>query len=138
MHSLKEVLNSCSFYVNYSPLPDEVTPPSLPNSYIIPPRASLDPYEEAKKAVEAAAGKSVCVLVPGTQFDASGTRHGRGGGWYDRFLATVPKAWVRVGLCYEHQFSESPLVRNEWDEPVDFVYVAKGDPALIKTDARAT
>ena len=65
----------------------------------------------------------VCVFVPGTRFDASGTRIGRGGGWYDRFLASVPKGWTRVGITDAERFSETPLPRAPHDEPVDFMFI---------------
>lgn len=61
--------------------------------------------------------------MPGRAFDASGTRHGQGGGWYDRFLAEVPKEWLRIGFCYERQFSEEPLKREAWDQAMDAVVV---------------
>ncbi len=43
------------------------------------------------------------VLVPGLGFDRAGSRLGRGGGFYDRFLATLPGRTVTVGVAYEAQ-----------------------------------
>ncbi len=42
-------------------------------------------------------------LVPGLGFDRAGGRLGRGGGFYDRFLATLPGRTVTVGVVYEAQ-----------------------------------
>jgi 5-formyltetrahydrofolate cyclo-ligase len=43
------------------------------------------------------------VLVPGVAFDAAGNRLGRGAGFYDRFLATLPQSAHIVGVCFENQ-----------------------------------
>lgn len=45
------------------------------------------------------------ILVPGLAFDASGHRLGRGGGFYDRFLAQpgFPPRMTRCGICYDSQ-----------------------------------
>ena len=72
-------------------------------------------------------GVNICLYVPGTAFDKHGTRRGRGSGWYDRFLASVPFHWMRVGLCFENNFSHNPLKRETWDQPVDWVCVQKAD-----------
>ena len=89
----------------------------------IPPRASEDPLAEAAKAVVFAGDARTVMLIPGRSFDTLGTRHGQGGGWYDRFLAHVPREWLRIGFCYEEQFSHSPLRRETWDQSMDIVVV---------------
>jgi 5-formyltetrahydrofolate cyclo-ligase len=98
----------------------------VPVVYGIAPDARLDPAQEATIACERVGTLRTAVLLPGTQFDASGTRHGRGGGWYDRFLAQVPEEWIRIGVALPEQFSQTALTRQSWDQPVDYVCVIAG------------
>ena len=107
--------------------------------YEIQPRASLDPTKEVARATEIAQKRMVAILVPGRRFDTTGTRHGKGAGWYDRFLEQVPPSWTRIGFCFDDQFSKEPLARQPWDEPMDYVVVvprSDGAPVLHETEAR--
>ena len=64
------------------------------------------------------------VLTPLVAFDATGTRLGMGGGFYDRsfaFLRDPPRPEHRprlIGLAYEFQRVDA-LVRQAWDVPLD-------------------
>jgi 5-formyltetrahydrofolate cyclo-ligase len=59
------------------------------------------------------AGDAVLFLIPALAFDEGGVRLGRGGGWYDRALASHPRAF-RVGLA--HDFQVVPfLPEAAWD-----------------------
>jgi 5-formyltetrahydrofolate cyclo-ligase len=53
-------------------------------------------------------------LCPGLAFDASGTRLGRGGGFYDRALASARPEAGRVGVCFSIQMAEA-LPRESHD-----------------------
>lgn len=126
---LSTLLSSYQVFITYVPLRGEVdfsTPVPLPKgtvAYTIPPRASLNPVEEATRITSMIGITSTAILIPGRRFDASGTRHGQGGGWYDRFLAQVPRDWLRIGFCFEDQVSPTPLKRESWDQAMDYVVV---------------
>jgi 5-formyltetrahydrofolate cyclo-ligase len=57
------------------------------------------------------------VIVPGIAFDLQGNRVGYGGGYYDRFLSQVAKAW-KIGVCYDLQLL-CRVPREEHDVSVD-------------------
>ena len=138
---IETILAPYGAFITYVPLRTEVpfldylSLPSHAVTYEIAPRAALDPLEEARNALTGVKDAKTAILIPGRRFDASGTRHGQGGGWYDRFLAEVPREWLRVGFCYEHQFSTTPLTRESWDQAMDVMCVV-GKDGLAVYDAR--
>ena len=73
--------------------------------------------------VEAAAD---LVLVPGVLFDRRGFRIGRGGGFYDRFLAALAGG-VTIGLIYD-EFLVDRVPTEDHDVPVDAVATPSGLP----------
>ena len=78
-----------------------------------------EPKEELCKIREIVPEKIETILLPGSVFDERGGRFGYGGGYYDRFLANVPKA-ARIGLAFELQIIEkAPLQKH--DEILDMV-----------------
>lgn len=59
------------------------------------------------------------VLLPGSVFDERCGRFGYGGGFYDRFVSAIPKAW-RVALSFDLQIvPRAPLAQH--DELLDMV-----------------
>jgi len=60
------------------------------------------------------------VIVPGLAFDVHGHRLGRGGGFYDRFLARLGRRTTLIGICCDQQIVDQvPL--DDHDVPMDYV-----------------
>lgn len=68
------------------------------------------------------------VLVPGLAFSPQGARLGRGGGYYDRFLASCPPGVHTWGLAFACQILES-LPQEPHDQRVHRVAVADDNAA---------
>ena len=92
-----------------------------------------EPPPGAPPWVFEASPEPILVIVPGLAFDEEGRRLGRGGGYYDRFIASVRRhsaasrrdAPLFAGLAFEHQVVKT-IPAEAHDAPLD---------ALI-TDAR--
>lgn len=74
-----------------------------------PPNELLDLVEPPSNGV---------VLVPGLAFTPAGARLGRGGGHFDRFLASFPG--VAIGLAYDFQIFEI-IPQEKHDVPVQHI-----------------
>jgi len=68
---------------------------------------------------EAYHGKVDLVVVPGVGFDYQLHRLGRGGGYYDRFLANSPRA-LRVAVAYEFQVKPQ-IPADRHDKKMDII-----------------
>ena len=60
------------------------------------------------------------ILVPGLAFTADGLRLGRGGGYYDRLLASLPSRTRAIGVCFATQLVAT-LPVEEHDRQVQCV-----------------
>ena len=65
------------------------------------------------------------VVVPGLGFTPMGARLGRGGGWYDRFLARRSARCVAIGVCFAEQIVDDLPVEDH-DMTVDIVVTDEG------------
>ncbi len=66
-----------------------------------------------------------CVFVPGLAFDHEGYRLGRGGGFYDSFLALAPAKLPSIGLFFSTQ-KVALVPREPHDQPLRSVITEDG------------
>lgn len=60
------------------------------------------------------------IIVPGVGFDKQGNRLGRGGGYYDKFIARISRKTQLVGVGYDFQLAES-IPASRRDKKMNFV-----------------
>lgn len=125
-----KIINHCNNSIIYSPLSCEIDCTTIPfkrdgvqKTITLSKDKNSDPYICATECIKQCQEGMTYILIPGKKFDIYGTRHGHGGGWYDRFLAKVPSDWVRIGVIDNTKFSLSKLKKEVWDEPVDWIIV---------------
>ena len=141
---LQDTVSRREAAIVYDPRDDEIdlADPSFPlrlplNRIILPFDKNSDPFAWSLKCAVEFAGLDACLFIPGKRFDLAGTRHGRGGGWYDRFLSKIPSSWLRIGVAPMFDISPTPLKREAWDEPVDWVLAVDGHNwTVFETKAR--
>ncbi|MGL6227008.1 MAG: 5-formyltetrahydrofolate cyclo-ligase [Thermoguttaceae bacterium] len=87
----------------------------------------LEPKPEYRHVLERRIdpGELGFIIIPGLAFDRKGNRLGRGKGFYDRFLFSVPRTIKRVALAFDVQVIEEVPTSSE-DEPVDWIITESG------------
>lgn len=133
MEELEKLVSKCEASILYKPQKNEIDvhDNSFPlkmraNNLVLPNAKNSDPLMWADKCTDEFKNLNAYILIPGKQFDVRGTRHGKGGGWYDRFLSRIPPVWLRIGIADKSQVSMAELLKQEWDEPVDWLIVRDG------------
>jgi 5-formyltetrahydrofolate cyclo-ligase len=61
------------------------------------------------------------VIVPGLAFSKNKDRLGRGAGFYDRFISTIPPSAKTVGLAFDFQIFDGLPVDPAYDRKVNIV-----------------
>jgi 5-formyltetrahydrofolate cyclo-ligase len=64
------------------------------------------------------------IIIPGTVFDISGNRIGRGGGYYDKFLNSLSKSPIKIGLAHDFQIQPTIPIQSS-DVKMDFIITEK-------------
>ena len=129
---MKDLLLSCKYGVWFQPLIDEADPTSFFEQHGIPINKTLtvssdrntSPFDEADRINHICGLIPTFILIPGQRFDMHGTRHGRGGGWYDRFLSRLQRTYHRIGVGQSTHLSSGDLLRQPWDEPMDWLLIS--------------
>lgn len=88
---------------------------------------------EPVEGPEIAPGDLDLVLMPGIAFDRSGGRLGRGGGFYDRFLARLSPTTTTIGICFGCQVVDR-IPREDHDAGVDMLVTERGVEACRDPD----
>jgi len=87
-------------------------------------RGAFGVWEPAPTALRPVSARTLdLVLVPGIAFDRRGHRLGHGRGYFDRFLARLPKTTPTVGLAFRFQLLDRLPVASH-DHAVQTVLTA--------------
>ncbi len=98
---------------------DELLPCELGEELTSGPFSVLQPVEKKEVAPQ----DLDLIIVPGRAFDLSGRRLGRGRGFYDRFLSSLPEGVPVIGICYSCQVFDS-IPTGPYDKKVHHVVSA--------------
>jgi 5-formyltetrahydrofolate cyclo-ligase len=131
----------------YHPLKDEISPYPILEAFGPPQRACLPwfldrdsrmiwreapavepgPWGVLQPGPDSEALAPDVVLVPLVAADRQGGRIGHGKGHYDRALSHLRQGGsvYTIGLAWEEQISDEPLVPDPWDVPLDAIATPK-------------
>lgn len=91
----------------------------LDNDFIPGPLGVRQPDPEKAAAIDPR--DLDLVVVPGIGFDRQHNRLGRGAGFYDRFLKTLDKKTVTLGVSFDFQVLDDLPHLSSHDQKVDFL-----------------
>ena len=90
-----------------------------------------EPEPEKSEALNLAQPFLIC--CPAVALDWQGRRLGMGGGYYDRFFASHPRA-LRVGVAFQVQVTKDPLPVDSWDQTLDWIVT---EEMVLRTSNRS-
>ena len=100
-------------------IPSEITDPGRQLS-----KGAFGVYEPREEDIKPVPPDEIdMVIVPGVVFDKRHNRIGHGGGYFDRFLQTLPKHVPTIGLAFSFQLVDR-IKTLPWDVPVTGVITA--------------
>jgi 5-formyltetrahydrofolate cyclo-ligase len=89
------------------------------------PDPAISGLRNPAEGVEVPIGQIDLIVAPGLGFDCRGNRLGRGGAYYDRFLAAPERTAAVVGFGFAFQMlDEVPVAPH--DRPVDAIVTEQG------------
>lgn len=98
----------------------EIVSISDPDKELVPGYCDIpEPREELVRTNSVDPEQLDVIVLPGSVFDLRGGRFGYGGGYYDRLLASIPRA-RRVALAFELQIVDKLPLQNH-DEILDTI-----------------
>lgn len=89
------------------------------------PDAAISGLRNPTEGVETPIGQIDLIVAPGLAFDRRGNRLGRGGAYYDRFLADPERKAAVVGFGFAFQILDE-VPTEPHDRPVDEVVTEQG------------
>ncbi len=82
--------------------------------------SKINPLIKEPSTQTALHGNNIALLAPGVFFSLTGSRLGRGGGYYDKFLSTF--SGEKIGLLYKKQLLNE-IPKEEHDISMDLLYI---------------
>ena len=92
---------------------------NLDEDFVVGPYGVMQP--DIKKTKKTALAQIDVVIVPGLAFDRQKNRLGRGGGFYDRFLAHLPSSIATIGVAFGFQILNRLPIHPAHDQKVGCV-----------------
>lgn len=95
----------------------------------------LEPEPLTEKRLELKKNVYYCMLMPGLMFDKIGNRLGYGKGYYDKYLAKLPKDvnLTTIALSYEAMVKDA-IPAEETDQKADYIVTETDSYNILKQE----